>query len=637
MEKTYRLALKEFREEILNQKNVHLKRPTDIIIFTDSYSYSATSGFIKGFQNVGGAVTVGYFGNPKKSDIFDASQSPSTVDKEFNNQIKTNLKKLGFSIIGVTIMESYSFHQKNVYDQIPREYTIDPVDFRLNIYSRYHDKIYNTFIDEGLRIHKELNIDGQCNSKNHLLFFHDDNCKTILGDQYAHGGYKCDDYGYWDKSKCEPYYCDIGYYFDQIQKRCIKNCDYPKEKSFFIYEDNKLQKFDIKKDIKYNFIFLFLKTRKYFYELKDKTNTNIKKPVILYETTIEPQNDDMELEIVRVNTNLIFKIINKENTKYSFISSRETIIYIESSKNNILYIDNIYKNSKTELQIAEYQSSMTYDEILNHDSKYFSKLDKNIHILKNELYLLYVKMVDLDSFTIFMNPIYNSYNFYEIIDINNFETDILYLELNKIYELDFKNNKINRLMKLSRETLNSVVIITDKFVTLSSSNLYYQIPDDYKGTLTLYAEKENAIIEFLFKQDISEIDIINISKRKFFSLDKKYNIIPIDIKYKSKNFEIELTRNGDKTDFSIYLAYTIPPYNFFAKDENVNTFSINEKFSFKINEHYQGDIQLMTNEYYCIMIENFGEDVTLEIKNLKSKNLKGWEIAVIFSLLIIIL
>ena len=45
----------------------------------------------------------------------------------------------------------------------------------------------------------------------------------------------------------------------------------------------------------------------------------------------------------------------------------------------------------------------------------------------------------------------------------------------------------------------------------------------------------------------------------------------------------------------------------------------------------------MTNEYYCIMIENFGEDVTLEIKNLKSKNLKGWEIAVIFSLLIIIL
>ena len=128
----------------------------------------------------------------------------------------------------------------------------------------------------------------------------------------------------------------------------------------------------------------------------------------------------MELEIVRVNTNLIFKIINKENTKYSFISSRETIIYIESSKNNILYIDNIYKNSKTELQIAEYQSSMTYDEILNHDSKYFSKLDKNIHILKNELYLLYVKMMDLDSFTIFMNPIYNIYNFYEIIEINDF-------------------------------------------------------------------------------------------------------------------------------------------------------------------------------------------------------------------------
>jgi len=120
-------------------------------------------------------------------------------------------------------------------------------------------------------------------------------------------------------------------------------------------------------------------------------------------------------------------------------------------------------------------------------------------------------------------------------------------------------------------------------------------------------------------------------------LDKKYNIIPIDIKYKSKNFKIELTRNEDQTDFSIYLAYTIPPYNFFANDDNVNKFSIYEKFSFKINEHYQGNVQLMPDEYYCIMIENFGEDVTLEIKELKSKCLNGWEIALFIALLTVIL
>ena len=63
IDELYRLALREFREEIKNNKN--LKKPTDIIIFTDSYSVSAASGLIKGFQNTGGAVVVGFYGNPK--------------------------------------------------------------------------------------------------------------------------------------------------------------------------------------------------------------------------------------------------------------------------------------------------------------------------------------------------------------------------------------------------------------------------------------------------------------------------------------------------------------------------------------------------------------------------------------------
>ena len=70
----------------MKTKKKILKKPTDIIIFTDSYSYSATSGFIKGFQNTGGAIIVGYFGNPKikGTDLFDGSQSFSSV-KSINN------------------------------------------------------------------------------------------------------------------------------------------------------------------------------------------------------------------------------------------------------------------------------------------------------------------------------------------------------------------------------------------------------------------------------------------------------------------------------------------------------------------------------------------------------------------------
>jgi len=77
----FRTLLREFREKYINNENLkkYLKRPTDIIIFTDSFSFSSTSGLIKGFQNTGGAIIVGYFGNPKKKgiDLFDGSQSIS--------------------------------------------------------------------------------------------------------------------------------------------------------------------------------------------------------------------------------------------------------------------------------------------------------------------------------------------------------------------------------------------------------------------------------------------------------------------------------------------------------------------------------------------------------------------------------
>ena len=69
----------------------------------------------------------------------------------------------------------------------------------------------------------------------------------------------------------------------------------------------------------------------------------------------------------------------------------------------------------------------------------------------------------------------------------------------------------------------------------------------------------------------------------------------------------------------------------------MNTFIIDNKYSFTINEHYKGDIKLMDNEFYCLMMENFGEDVTLEIKETKlnSAILKGWKFSIIMGLIIL--
>jgi hypothetical protein len=251
-----------------------------------------------------------------------------------------------------------------------------------------------------------------------------------------------------------------------------------------------------------------------------------------------------------------------------------------------------------------------------------------------------VNLPNCDPFNIFINTIHKEVT----IEIKKLETQFLYLQRYRYYILDFNNNEINRMIKLSRETPKAEINITNldfpnyHFI-LKSSRLYYKLGDNFKGKLKLHIKYDNALIEFLFKKDNSEIEVFNIDD-KVMTLNKRYNILPIPLEYKSKQIEIELTRNEEESRFSIYLAYAIPPYNFFSINTLGNSF-MTEKFSFILNEHYEGNINLMEDEYYCVMIENFEEDVTLEIKNYNkisnSMKLEGWKISLLVGLLIIAL
>ena len=60
----------------IREKMKNIRKPTDIIIFTDGFSFSATSFFIKSIQLFSCAIIVGYGGNPQL-ESFDSSQSPS--------------------------------------------------------------------------------------------------------------------------------------------------------------------------------------------------------------------------------------------------------------------------------------------------------------------------------------------------------------------------------------------------------------------------------------------------------------------------------------------------------------------------------------------------------------------------------
>ena len=215
--------LKERRKKYYEYN--HLKKPTEILIFTDFYSYSTTSFFIKGLQETGGAIIVGYKGNPKSNETLDASLSPSgALISLSKTEIGKNLSECDFQMNCITFRESFNYSYQAL-NPIPREYQINPVDERVNIYQRYDDSLYDDFIAEAKRIFKQYNEDKLCNPDNSLLTYEpDDNeCYTFPDIPHAHGGYECDKVKKTWSQKCIPYYCDIGYYFDNYQNKCVKD------------------------------------------------------------------------------------------------------------------------------------------------------------------------------------------------------------------------------------------------------------------------------------------------------------------------------------------------------------------------------------------------------------------------------
>ena len=236
------------------KKAKYIRKPHEIIIFTDGFSYSATSDLIKETQLKGGAIIVGYDGNPYL-DTFDASQSPSGVHSTIfentqNDTLSSEIESLGFSL-SYTISESFSKLDDETNENIPIEYIIHEIDERVQLYNGYDDSKYDAFINESLKIFEKYK--KKCNPKNKKLLFISDKCK--FKDYRLHGGFECGDDGYWSE-KCIPSYCDNGYVYDKKNKKCIKDICIKKEK--FKFTKDNLHK------IPFIVIFLFIITQLFF-------------------------------------------------------------------------------------------------------------------------------------------------------------------------------------------------------------------------------------------------------------------------------------------------------------------------------------------------------------------------------------
>ena len=206
------------------KKSIKNKRkPTEILIFTDSYSASAASLFCKSLQYEGGAIVVGYNGNPKSDQVFDSSQHFSTIInwndlKIIEPEVTNKLSELGITFSQICITNNH-LNYNNV--KVPEEFNVMGVDYKSNIYESYNEKNnYDLFIKEGKKILEKFKT--ECNIKNNKLVLFNDTCK-FENDKYAHGGYGCGENGKWDEKKCVPIYCDEGYFFDNYLNKCVKD------------------------------------------------------------------------------------------------------------------------------------------------------------------------------------------------------------------------------------------------------------------------------------------------------------------------------------------------------------------------------------------------------------------------------
>ena len=203
-----REILNNYKKKIKNKRN-----PTDILVYTDGFTYSAAAMFIKYLNYNGGGITSGYFLNPNlENKTFDMGLSPSPIIK--------NMWYIGESKNTITIQVPLVQTFYNPYNlTCPLEYEITPVDEMANLYITSLDQgEYDDFVNKSLSIFKKYKT--YCNPKNKKLVFVTDKCDGKFKSSYTHGGYLCGDDGKWTET-CVPSYCDIGYIFDHINQECI--------------------------------------------------------------------------------------------------------------------------------------------------------------------------------------------------------------------------------------------------------------------------------------------------------------------------------------------------------------------------------------------------------------------------------
>ena len=198
----------------------HQRKPTDILIYTDGYCFSACSMLAKKARRQGLAVLVGYAGDPVSLDPFDAGQSPtSVVPLNSADKIDENVDTLNAYGVSVALSWYETYQSNYAYNEsVPGEFYVDPVDIRSSIFTFTN---YSIFTKDAYE--KWTHFQTKCNPDNDVLVLEDDACDSQMQDKNTFGGHPCKADGTWDTTKCVPSHCRVGYVFDYQHKVCRRD------------------------------------------------------------------------------------------------------------------------------------------------------------------------------------------------------------------------------------------------------------------------------------------------------------------------------------------------------------------------------------------------------------------------------
>ena len=217
---------KKILSEIIKAKKYmkNKRKPTEILILTDTSSNSAGSILIKYLQKSGAAIIARYMEFPfnNYNYPFDSCGSTSIpLSSKYINYFSKAHKKLyetyGFRFERLPSIQIFFDYKIN---NIPLEYEINPVNDKITISEILDKSNYDNFILESKNILEKYKT--YCDSKNTKLLMISELCEGKFENEYTHGGFECKTNRAWS-SKCVPSYCDEGYIFDHITQKCIED------------------------------------------------------------------------------------------------------------------------------------------------------------------------------------------------------------------------------------------------------------------------------------------------------------------------------------------------------------------------------------------------------------------------------